>query len=99
MSDIPKSCSDCGKCTIGSKECIGCPNFKPYEIALQKAADLFCATIQRVVELLTELLPPLLDVTSTALQALVDTYFKATKAVKSRASLPRPNYKEKTEKV
>lgn len=101
MSEYPNSCSDCGKCTIGSKECIGCPNFKPYEIALQKTADLVIAAAQRFIELLSKMLPPILDIVRTVAQAYLDTQCKVEnelEAFKDRTKLPRPNYKEKPKK-
>lgn len=101
MKEAPKSCSDCGKCTIGSKECIGCPNFKPYEIVVQKALDLFCATAQRVLELLTEIIPPFFEMLASVVQAALDTYCKAKDTFESaikRVKLPRPDYKKKPKK-
>ena len=101
MSEYPKSCSECGKCTIGSKECIGCPNFKPFEIVVQKALDLFCATAQCVLELLTKIIPPFFEVLVSVVQAALDTYCKAKdtfESAKKRVKLPRPDYKEKPKK-
>jgi len=95
MSETPKSCSDCGKCTIGSKECIGCPNFEAVTLIVSKAFTVLCNAMEAFIRELSKILPPLLE----ALTKAADAYLTAAeKEPILPHPHPRPDYKKKPKK-